>query len=167
HLPARRHLRSDICGAMARKSLGKAFPSRHPATSGKAVQVVRMGLVRFPSESGCSEHAPAISSGPDRCPVSDHRGQAVPNGQLTAPIFPKDLTTSLPKYQLSLLYRLSDDTRNGTTQTWPDHLSHRGGGRSRRGFDPPAGHHRRYLPCRDRKSTRLNSSHVKISYAVF
>src|SRR5690606_41777284 len=24
-----------------------------------------------------------------------------------------------------------------------------------------------FLPCRDRKSTRLNSSHVKISYAVF
>src|SRR5690606_41798198 len=23
------------------------------------------------------------------------------------------------------------------------------------------------MPCRDRKSTRLNSSHVKISYAVF
>src|SRR5690606_40966851 len=26
---------------------------------------------------------------------------------------------------------------------------------------------RTYRPCRDRKSTRLNSSHVKISYAVF
>src|SRR5215475_6729636 len=31
-----------------------------------------------------------------------------------------------------------------------------------RGFDLPAA-----LPGRDRKSTRLNSSHVKISYAVF
>src|SRR5688572_11661052 len=83
---------------------------------------------------GCSEDAPATSSGPDRWQGSDHRGQGVPIGQTTAPIFPKDLTTSLPKYQLSLLYRLSDDTRDGTTQTWPDHLSPRGGGRSRRGF---------------------------------
>src|SRR5690606_41743200 len=28
-------------------------------------------------------------------------------------------------------------------------------------------HHRRALAAQDRKSTRLNSSHVKISYAVF
>src|SRR5690606_17889795 len=113
----------------------------------------RMGWRAFRAQDkwwarGCSEDAPATSSGPDRCPVSDHRGQAVPNGQPTAPIFPKDLTTSLQKNQLSLLYRLSDDTPDGTTQTWPDHLSHRGDGRSRRGIDPPAGHHRRYLPCR-------------------
>src|SRR5438270_1840306 len=27
--------------------------------------------------------------------------------------------------------------------------------------------HARYLTCRDRKSTRLNSSHSQISYAVF
>src|SRR5690606_40276870 len=30
-----------------------------------------------------------------------------------------------------------------------------------------ADHHQRGLMARDRKSTRLNSSHVKISYAVF
>src|SRR5947209_18266503 len=29
------------------------------------------------------------------------------------------------------------------------------------------GHHRRELPDQDRKSTRLNSSHANISYAVF
>src|SRR5690606_41690745 len=29
------------------------------------------------------------------------------------------------------------------------------------------GPHRQAVHCRDRKSTRLNSSHVKISYAVF
>src|SRR5690606_41636959 len=31
----------------------------------------------------------------------------------------------------------------------------------------PSGEPRRFRACRDRKSTRLNSSHVKISYAVF
>src|SRR3712207_7408881 len=31
----------------------------------------------------------------------------------------------------------------------------------------PRRHHRRPRPRRDRKSTRLNSSHAKISYAVF
>src|SRR5215475_15565196 len=35
---------------------------------------------------------------------------------------------------------------------------------SRRSWDRPC---RRRVRCRDRKSTRLNSSHVKISYAVF
>src|SRR5690606_40806623 len=43
-----------------------------------------------------------------------------------------------------------------------------GGTHQRRGLCPPRrsaeGHS---FPCRDRKSTRLNSSHVKISYAVF
>src|SRR5690606_41202166 len=40
-------------------------------------------------------------------------------------------------------------------------------------YDTPADAHRQLLQvinggsCRDRKSTRLNSSHVKISYAVF
>src|SRR5690606_42008944 len=40
---------------------------------------------------------------------------------------------------------------------------------SRAGAAVPAGHELRLLPRRpaDRKSTRLNSSHVKISYAVF
>src|SRR5690606_41901076 len=33
--------------------------------------------------------------------------------------------------------------------------------------DPPAPHRARQRRVRDRKSTRLNSSHVKISYAVF
>src|SRR6266511_5631770 len=34
-------------------------------------------------------------------------------------------------------------------------------------FRPARGSPRRTPPWRDRKSTRLNSSHVKISYAVF
>src|SRR5690606_41887085 len=47
-----------------------------------------------------------------------------------------------------------------------DHLSHRGDPASDRGrlLPPPLP---RPEPDRDRKSTRLNSSHVKISYAVF
>src|SRR5438874_13265167 len=43
------------------------------------------------------------------------------------------------------------------------------GQRARRGVGPPGGardHQGRRAP-RDRKSTRLNSSHVEISYAVF
>src|SRR5690606_40890717 len=60
------------------------------------------------------------------------------------------------------------------------HRRHRPGGQDRRGADPhprdaPAGRARRRgtlalqggVARRDRKSTRLNSSHVKISYAVF
>src|SRR5258705_9212382 len=45
--------------------------------------------------------------------------------------------------------------------------SHRSRRRSRR--DPAGGgtHPRRRRGCRDRKSTRLNSSHLGISYAVF
>src|SRR5438874_9973285 len=43
--------------------------------------------------------------------------------------------------------------------------------RSRGGCAGPSGHRRRCPRCgsarRDRKSTRLNSSHVEISYAVF
>src|SRR5690606_41039620 len=37
----------------------------------------------------------------------------------------------------------------------------------REGANVPLLHGCRQLPFRDRKSTRLNSSHVKISYAVF
>src|SRR5690606_41856117 len=43
---------------------------------------------------------------------------------------------------------------------------HRGPPLGRRACAPSRGAGRR-PPCRDRKSTRLNSSHVKISYAVF
>src|SRR5690349_24152583 len=46
----------------------------------------------------------------------------------------------------------------------PDQVLRRGAGPVPRG---PRGHHHRDQERRDRKSTRLNSSHVEISYAVF
>src|SRR5690606_41789556 len=50
------------------------------------------------------------------------------------------------------------------TRPSPDRArcGHRGGRRA-----PKAYPRARAIRCRDRKSTRLNSSHVKISYAVF
>src|SRR3712207_9026400 len=43
----------------------------------------------------------------------------------------------------------------------------RRGRHGRRGASRPAGHGGGHRPGRDRKSTRLNSSHANISYAVF
>src|SRR5690606_40589595 len=41
------------------------------------------------------------------------------------------------------------------------------GSPTRGGYPCPCGFHSIFRRCSDRKSTRLNSSHVKISYAVF
>src|SRR5690606_40811594 len=56
---------------------------------------------------------------------------------------------------------------HGPARLWQGHA----GSSARRGLRRPRDLDRRHLPRqhqgRDRKSTRLNSSHVKISYAVF
>src|SRR5690606_41629164 len=54
--------------------------------------------------------------------------------------------------------RQGQSPRRAQPQTWPHHLLH---------AQTPEAVRPRTLPGRDRKSTRLNSSHVKISYAVF
>src|SRR5690606_41623095 len=83
--------------------------------------------------------------------------------------FPLATATS-PTYTLSLHDALPICPRRRR----PPPARRRGGGRRRaarparlRGADLVAAHRRGDRPARDRKSTRLNSSHVKISYAVF
>src|SRR5207249_8845411 len=65
--------------------------------------------------------------------------------------------------------RGADDRRRGHHRVRPDRALVRLRARPRRPrpHDGRQGHHVRVHPALDRKSTRLNSSHVSISYAVF
>src|SRR5438874_3743161 len=80
------------------------------------------------------------------------------NDTATTEIYTLSLHDALPIYRAC---------QAGAGEDWPGESR----GRGRRLRRPPAegipGLRRRLCQARDRKSTRLNSSHVEISYAVF
>src|SRR5690606_42112370 len=91
----------------------------------------------------------------------------------TSTLFPS--TTLFRSHGRALHPRLADHRsaserhRASARQSAPPgrHWLHRGGGGVRCRHDPRRRPSDRSDGLRDRKSTRLNSSHVKISYAVF
>src|SRR3712207_7443013 len=86
------------------------------------------------------------------------------NDTATTEIYTLSLHGALPICGRARPDRGRRPQRDGQDNAVPDRRGGTGG-RRRRGFGGPGRRHRLSPP--DRKSTRLNSSHANISYAVF
>src|SRR2546422_2128123 len=79
------------------------------------------------------------------------------NDTATTEIYTLSLHDALPIYSRSI---------HGSPPAWPRGVRRRPGGTITSQWEMPSGREG-WRSCRDRKSTRLNSSHGYISYAVF